>query len=122
MKKLGCECKTGLGATDWADIAEFGPLAGMSTDPGATSTGYSWNDVFKQGTRSAFSILQNRYGGLAPGTYLQQGNSIAYRVPQNSLGLSAFPQGIGVGENTSGILLLGALGLGAIFIIKAISK
>jgi len=118
--------RKGLGSNNtidffgWDQTTGYEGVAGQSTDPGALSTGYSWNDIWKKGVNSGFSILQNRFGGMQPGTYYQSGNNVAYRVPTNqtSIGVNSIP-GIGF-DNSGSLLMLGGLAVGALVLIKVL--
>lgn len=125
---LGCACN-GMGAAETAEINFFGwdqtnysTVSGQSTDPGGVSLGNTWTDIWQKGLTTAFGIANARYGGVQPGQYVQNGNSVNYRLPNNSTNFSAFPTaGIGVGSSSSLMtwLLIGGVGLIA---IKSLSK
>lgn len=126
---LGCagcggSCSgAGLGAVcgydDYGIPTQCGELAGQSTDVGALSTGYSWNDVWKQGASIGFNIANARYGGVQPGQYMQSGSNIAYRLPAGStqFGFSNFPGTTGIGSGS--LLTYVGIGLVGLFALKA---
>lgn len=109
--------------TLWAQQPnQYPQVAGQSTDVGAQSTGYDWNNVWRQGVTSLFSIAKARYGGPQPGQFMQSGSNIAYALPKGatSFNFSSFPSGMGVSSGISGLMPLLLIGGVAVVALKAI--
>lgn len=100
------------------DLGYGGGGGGGGVIPASTS----WNQVLQQMAQAGTSVFKDIYGGIRPGTFVQnRPGQFQYRLPEGSLqaGFTSFPS---MGNNLSSYLPYVILIGGAVLIFGAMRK
>jgi hypothetical protein len=102
------------------DVASAIPMFQVASPGGAPSAtpGFNWGGIVTSIANTGLSIAKDVYGGPQPGTYIRTPQGGIYYRAASGTSPSVMPTDLGATFGSSGLLMWGILGLGAVLIIS----